>query len=124
MASESDTDPDLLKDAQDAERRRALRQPLTIPARVDTKSRPQRFAMTRNLSKTGALLATPSRFHIGERATLRFRTPDSSDYRRVEARIVRLELNPQDQVGIWPYLAAVRFAEPLEDVLLDEPIAV
>jgi hypothetical protein len=124
MAADNDTDPDILDDAQAAERRRALRQPLTIPARVDTKSRPQRFAMTRNVSKTGALLATPSRFHIGERATLRFRTPDSSDYRRVEARIVRLELNPENHVGLWPYLAAVRFAEPLDDPLLDEPIAV
>ncbi len=122
LADDIDTDPAL--DPAAAERRRALRQPVTIPARVDTKSRPQRFAMTRNVSKTGALLATPSRFRIGERATLRFRTPNASDYTRVEARIVRLELNPDNHVGIWPYLAAVHFAEPLPVVPVDEPVAV
>jgi len=109
----NDTDPDVGGDAA-AERRRSFRKPVAIPARVDTKTRPQRFAMTRNVSRTGALLATPSRFKIGERATLRFRTPDASDYTRVEAQIVRLELNPDDGVGIWPYLAAVRFRTPLD----------
>ncbi len=116
MAEDDDTDPDIPTEPKSAEeRRRAGRRPVIIPARVDTKSRPQRFAMTRNVSRTGALLATPSRFRIGERAILRFRTPDTREYQQVEARIVRLELNRDDQVGIWPYLAAVSFSRPLDD---------
>jgi hypothetical protein len=121
-----DTDPELATDprVEAAERRRALRLAVILPTRIDTKTRPQRFAMTRNVSRTGALLATPSRFRIGERAILRFRAPDASDYTRVEAQIVRLELNPDNPIGFWPYLAAVRFETPLPPhgaLLLDEP---
>jgi hypothetical protein len=121
-----DTDPALPLDprASAAERRRALRLAVILPTRIDTKSRPQRFAMTRNVSRTGALLATPSRFGIGERAILRFRAPDASDYTLVEAQIVRLELNQDNPAGMWPYLAAVRFEAPLAangPMLLDEP---
>ena len=31
----------------------------------------------------------------------------------VQARIVRLEINENDPVGVWRYRMAVRFAEPL-----------
>jgi hypothetical protein len=96
------------------ERRRARREHLAIAVRIDTSKRPDRFGMTRNISRTGALLATPSRFSIGERALLRFVTGEGVQGKPVQARIVRLELNPDDPVGVWPYFMAVRFLEPLE----------
>jgi len=95
------------------DRRRARREYFTVAARIDTTKRPERFGMTRNISRTGALLATPSRFNIGERALLRFVNRDGVQGEPVQARIVRLELNPEDPVGVWPYFMAVRFLEPL-----------
>lgn len=97
--------------AQD--RRGDRRAPTCIPARIDTPRRDDRFAMTRDVSRTGALLATPSRLQIGEKATLIFH--DGEKQRSVAARVVRLELNRNDMSGIWRYFVAVEFTQPLPD---------
>ncbi len=102
----------------DSERRRSLRLPLWVPTRIDTATQPNRFGMTRNVSSTGALLGTPTRFRIGERADIELRLPNQEP-KNVPGRIVRLEVNESDEVGLWRYLMAVRFLEPLsEDVLI------
>lgn len=111
---EEDVQATQLAEAAEDERRRARRRHLTVPVRIDTTSRPERFAITRNLSRTGALLATPSRFRIGAKAVLLFHARSRGERSPVAARIVRLELNPEDATGLWPYLAAVAFETPLE----------
>jgi hypothetical protein len=99
------------------ERRRATRQDALIPARIDSESRADRLAISRNLSRTGALLGTPSRFRIGERTWLSFQL-DGECVSEISGRIVRLELNHDDDTGIWRFLMAVQFHEPLPDSFL------
>ncbi len=99
---------------QGAERRRSTRRYLSIPTRIDTRKQQHRFGMTQNLSRTGALFATPSRFRIGERATLRFCVGEGEESEPIEARIVRLELNEADAMGVLQYFMAVIFTQPLE----------
>ncbi len=111
-------------EALEDERRRARRRFLTLPVRIDTHSRPERFAITRNLSRTGALLATQSRFRIGAKAVLLFHADGKGKRSPVEARIVRLELNSEDATGLWPYLAAVSFETPLESSISLAPTGV
>jgi hypothetical protein len=111
---DDDTEP-VLPPGVGSDRRRARRRDLMLPASIDTTRRAHRFGMTRNLSRTGALLVTPARFEIGERARLSFRAGD--DPRTVpldvDARIVRLEVNAEDPLGLFRYLMAVRFDTPL-----------
>ncbi|MBW2460604.1 MAG: PilZ domain-containing protein [Deltaproteobacteria bacterium] len=106
------------------ERRRARRRFTTLPVRIDTTTRPDRLAIIRNVSRTGALLATRSRFRIGAKAVLLFKTEAKGKRSAVEARIVRLELNSHDGTGLWPYLAAVSFETPLESSINVAPAGV
>ncbi len=103
-----------------SERRRSDRHAVSLPTRIDTPSFSGRIGVTCNVSSTGVLLGTPSRFRIGERAQVELRLGDGDDVQVVarEGRIVRLELNAQDESGLWSYLMAVRFSEPLDDVTL------
>lgn len=102
------------------ERRRCERLPVAIPTRIDTPSFQGRIGVTRNVSRTGMLIGTPSRFRIGERATLELRVGEGDSARSIEqsGRIVRLEMNGRDETGIWSYLMAVRFSDPLPDDVL------
>ncbi len=109
---EEDTEP-VLPSGVEVDRRRARRRQLMVPATIATRAHAQRFGMTCNVSRTGALLATPARFAIGERALVRFQRPTGDVSHEVQGRIVRLEINSHDSSGIWRYLMAVRFERPL-----------
>lgn len=95
-----------------AERRTDHRHGAAIPIRIDTDARPDRVGIIWNLSRDGALVATPTRFQIAGRAVLRLRG-EGHEPHDLEARIVRLEVNDPKSAGIFRYRMAVRFLEPL-----------
>ena len=107
-----------MSDQEDAgsERRRAARIPVSIPTRIDTELYEDRFGMARDLSITGALLATPNRLRIGDRASLAFRLP-SGRAAVMPGQIVRLQLDTDDETGVARYLAAIHFTAPLPAAL-------
>jgi len=99
-------------DLTSTDRRAGSRQDAAIPIRIDTDARPDRVGIIWNMSHQGALVGTPSRFQIADRALLRL-CSDGREPRDVEARIVRIEVNDPKSAGIFRYRMAVRFFEPL-----------
>lgn len=91
--------------------------------RVETTAAGERLAVSRNISRTGLLMATAARLELGAPVTLRFRLePHGPREHSVEGRIVRFAPNDEDPDGLWPFMVAVEFAEPsalLEAVLLE-----
>lgn len=99
---------------EDKDRRRCLRRNAFVAVSINTPTRRGRFGMTRNVSSTGVLIGTASRFQIGEQAWLTFRS-DQRAVHNVRGRIVRLQVNDEAETPIWHYLMAVRLADPLPD---------
>jgi hypothetical protein len=98
------------------ERRIRNRQPAAIPIQIDTEARHDRIGIIWNLSDTGALVGTSSRFQIADRAVLHLR-PEGGEPHDLEARIVRLEVADTQSGGVFRYRMAVRFLEPLPEGL-------
>lgn len=94
------------------DRRRSERLPYYVTTWLDCGDKRDRFGIAQNISTTGMLLATPSRFRIGDRAVLRL---DDEANTTVPAQVVRLEMNRRtDASGTLRYLAAFHFREPLK----------
>jgi len=107
------------------ERRRSIRYTSRLPTRIHTKTKSDRIGVSRNLSCVGALIATSSRFAIGERAMLEFPFAlDPADTISVRGRIVRLQINAQ-AIDIWQrFFCGMEFLEPLDVDLLQFLLAV
>jgi len=72
--------------------------------------------MIRDLSVTGVLLLTGARVVIGDEITLHmYLTGDPNQSREVKGRVVRDERRSVDVSDIWPYAAAIQFAEPFPE---------
>jgi hypothetical protein len=95
------------------ERRESERKRTAIPTSLAAKARAY-AGVTRNISRTGALIGTQGRPLIGDQASLELNLEDEV-VKRVAGRVVRIELAPKAQDDVWPYLVAVRFLEPLDD---------
>jgi hypothetical protein len=100
-----------------SERRRNTRYPLRMPTRIQTKADDEGFGVTRNVSSTGALLGTLRPLSIGDSAELSFEL-ETADARSVMAAVVRLEVSPPHVAGLFRYLVAVCFEQPLPASLL------
>ena len=101
----------------DAERRRNNRRNAFTAVSINTPTRRGRFGMTRNISRTGMLIGTASRFQIGEQAWLTFRS-DKRSVHNLRGRIVRLQVNDQAETPIWHYLMAVRLSDPIPEATI------
>lgn len=73
-----------------------------------------RTAMIRELSVSGAQILTQSRRDVGTRLSLSLFLAEGEPAREVEARVVRSE--KREAGSVWPWLHAVEFAEPLQDL--------
>jgi hypothetical protein len=81
---------------------------------IDCGDHTDRVGITRNVSAKGALFHSASRFEVGDRLILITQTPGSDGEERVEARVVRTEVEPPATDSSFPHLTAVEFDEPIE----------
>jgi len=92
------------------ERRRAERRDFPQPVNITTVSRKDRLGVARDLSATGMLFGSRSRFALGERVDLVFLS-SLTGATRVAGRVVRTSTEP-DPMTMWPHLTAVEFDRP------------
>ena len=104
--------------AQPSERRSAVRRAALVPVQIDTPTRSARLGVTRDVSESGALIASSSPFEIGEPTWLTLQVSMRRTV-RIRGRIVRLELGSAG-ADLWRYNVAVRFDQPLAAELIAE----
>jgi len=104
------------------ERRRARRYEILFPMRLEAQQGEPGFAVSRNLSTGGTLMATAADLKVGAPVKIFFQIGGEAAERRAEGRIVRVATNEDDPHGLWPYLVGVRFAAamPELDPLLEQ----
>ena len=77
-------------------------------------------AVTKDVSRSGMLVATADELVVGAEVTVTFRVvPVDGALREVKGTIVRIEKNDSDAVGPWPHKVAVEFDQPLPEL---EPV--
>ncbi|MGE0869880.1 MAG: PilZ domain-containing protein [Kofleriaceae bacterium] len=101
------------------ERRRFARHSIQLPVSVSTPMRRNRIGMIRDVSASGMLFHSLSRFEIGERVTLMFRIGRTGS---TTAHVVRTFSDPNDD-NLFRFVTAVRFDAPLLDLPLEDPIS-
>jgi hypothetical protein len=95
----------------DSDRRFSTRRPTIIAVEIDGTERKGRLGVSRDTSQTGMLMATPSRFEIGEELSLKLFVNHTCE--EVRGRVIRVETTPMKGNEIWRYRLAVEFTEPL-----------
>jgi hypothetical protein len=101
--------------ASGSERRRHPRHDIRTPIGIDSLTRKDRVGITRNLSESGVLFLTASRFEIGESLNMVLRLRRGID-ERVSGTVVR----SQRKLGVhdlFTNIVAVEFHEPLSGSL-------
>lgn len=90
------------------EARKNPRQELSLALEIDDGSRRGRMAVSRNLSTSGLLVNTPSRFVAGSRVAVRVHSHDGT-VSRFDAEVARVsECGPSSREP-WRYNVALRF---------------
>ena len=80
-------------------------------------------AVSHNVSRRGLLMVTASTVEIGASIAVTFRIPpDAPEERTVLGRVIRVERNEVDPLGLWPHRMAIQFddAVPELEPLLEE----
>jgi hypothetical protein len=68
------------------------------------------YAISRNLSASGLLMATAEKLEVGASVKVSFQLPAARPGpQSVQGQIVRVTSNSEDPEGIWPHMAAVEF---------------
>ncbi|MBX3191850.1 MAG: PilZ domain-containing protein [Labilithrix sp.] len=98
-------------------RRKVPRLPAVFAVEMSSPSKKRRCGVTRNASRKGMLIVTPSRFQVGD--ALELEVHGSGLMGRVGARVVRVEENTPDSREVWRYRLAVELEGALSDELLD-----
>jgi len=96
-----------------SERRRHLRYPIQVPVDVSTAVRRHRVGMIRDLSASGILFHSLSRFAVGETLALMFRLAKHRG--STGGCVVRVDTDDHPD-NIFRFLTAVRFDAPLLDL--------
>lgn len=96
------------------ERRRFARHPIQVPVNVSTRVRRNRAGVIRDVSASGVLFHSESKFEVGERLILQFRLADAKG--TTAGHVVRVVA--VDEPVTFPYLTAVQFEAPLLDLPL------
>lgn len=92
-----------------SDQQRAPRYEVLFPMRLESKEGGPGFAVSRNISASGSLIATASELKVGAPVTLRLQFHREDPERWVEGTIVRVTPNAEDPYGMWPYLVGVHF---------------
>jgi hypothetical protein len=96
-------------------RRTFERHPIQVPVNVSTAVRRNRVGMIRDVSASGVLFHSPSKFEIGERLTIMFKLAHRKGV--TAGAVVRTETDP-DPGNVFRFVTAVRFDAPLLDMKL------
>ena len=107
--------------AEVVERRSDTRYALWLPVRVDALK--EGVAVSHNVSRRGLLMVTASTVEVGASITVTFRIPpDAPEERTVLGRVIRVERNEVDPLGLWPHRMAIQFDEAVPELepLLEE----
>lgn len=100
-----------------SERRGRTRYHVWFPMKLDAPQLADAVAVSRNVSERGVLFVTPSKLEVGAEVTVTFRLKRDDPDRHVQARIVRLEPNPEPEGRIlYPYRIAVEFDTPVPEI--------
>lgn len=95
------------------ESRNRTRLDVCLAVELGSTERPQRVGLSRNVSASGVLVGSFSRFEVGTDVTVTFLVPGEADERRtVTGRVVRYQ--PGKLTDTWPHVMAVRFAEEVD----------
>jgi hypothetical protein len=92
------------------ERRRSERKRTFFAVELDSGEKQNRIGVSRDVSVHGMLVASPSRFEIGEELVVRVFFNDRSS-ETLQGRVLRVEQNVVDSDEPWKY----RFALAFED---------
>ena len=92
--------------------RRSERRAIGEPINICTDTRKNRAGIARDLSTTGVRFQSRSRFAIGERVDLMFRTSTSA-ITSVTGRVVRTP-TVADYTNLFPHTTAVEFDAPVD----------
>ncbi len=99
----------------EVERRESPRTRTTVAVAIDGQVRKHRFGVSRDLSATGMLLATPSKFEVGEELALTVYLAGNVS-RSIHGRVTRVEINPYQSNEPWRYKLALVYDEPDPDL--------
>jgi len=89
-------------------RRRSPRNPINVAVNITAPDRPDQIGVSRDLSDGGMLFHSLSRFDVGIRVQLLFRTGEREE--TVAGRVVRAS---KDQAwSFYPHATAVAFVDP------------
>ena len=94
-------------------RRRHARYRTVLPVEISAPDKPGRIGVVHNLSAAGLLLATPSRFVLGQTLDLKFRVTMGEEQRSVRGTITRLS---EAWEQAFPRRVAVRFDQQLPEL--------
>ncbi len=97
------------------ERRSAKRHALWVPVELSAGQDVYMLAVSRNISFTGVLVIVGAKLEPGRRVELKLSVPKAGE-RAVSGEIVRVEHNAEDPDGLWKYLLAIRFDEPVPEL--------
>ena len=88
--------------------RKTPRKELALALEIDDGARCGRLAVSRNVSTTGLLINTPSRFAVGSKVTVRVHTQDGR-VSKLDAEVARVtETGPRSNEP-WRYSVGLRF---------------
>jgi len=96
-------------------RRRFERHPIQVPIKVSTAVRHDRVGVIRDVSASGLLFHSLSKFELGERVTVMFKVDHGKGLTAGE--VVRIDTDEHPD-NIFKFLTAVRFDAPLLDLKL------
>ena len=99
-----------------SEQQRAPRFEVLFPMRLETKEGGPGFAVSRNISTTGSLIASAAELKVGAPVTLRLQFHRDDKERWVEGTIVRVIPNADDPYGMWPYLVGIHFDSEVPEI--------
>ncbi len=101
------------------ERRIFERHPIQTPVNVCTDHRRDRVGVIRDVSRSGMLFHSRSRFALGERVALMFYVPHEGQYIRgtTAGRVVRAFVDDNLEC-MFQHVTAVQFDAPLHDLEL------
>jgi len=100
--------------SQNSNRRRSERHVVVVPVQIDSAQRKERLGVTRDVSQSGTLLLSNSKFTVGEKLELTFYvSQDPNSAQKAVGEVVRVE---QLQAGLqWRYGMALTFKIPLPE---------
>lgn len=99
-------------------KRRHARRTIRFPLALETPAKPGRVGVARDVSVSGVLLGTPSRYALGQRVRVRFRPRADGPTVDIAGTVVRSERNPE---GDWlSRLVAIAFDRAVSEERVDE----